>query len=475
MFEIAPFTCFSEFVDLEDFLIRHSNIAKFRKLGNGDGAGEQVAQTNYARDKQKAFDKTAELLYATKLAEIRKEVNLLQRNFNVVGHTARTVEDASRELCIFSPAIANIQEVCLILNPIYNNRLEAAFEVLVRANFMILQHTTRELEEQYWFDLFQHKLGAALDLAPVLDNLRGAPVHIFHLAKIAADREIRAMYQQSDLQFEDLYCVTNWPAPFKPMQIPHLFFFMDTERTFELCLRLLYKSHQVQYTGEDFIEKIPQREVANIVQGCLLVTVGDKLKKLMIDGKGNVRQQSKVEAETIDRFEPVNRPMHLEKNEGLRDGCIIEPQFMLQVGKAASKISSVHYVAEADEHGLFEIRFHRLAHCGDRENSDTFPSKQILVDQVSESENRDQIVANEAMCLFERFASCSYYYNEVNKQSYNVCPAFYKFKIAPFQWLFDQIEGRDGDQIDERDEESSVFSDDEDGLRAELIRNNTLR
>ena len=138
MFEIAPFTCFSEFVDLEDFLIRHSNIAKFRKLGNGDGAGEQVAQTNYARDKQKAFDKTAELLYATKLAEIRKEVNLLQRNFNVVGHTARTVEDASRELCIFRPAIANIQEVCLILNPIYNNRLEAAFEVLVRANFTIL-------------------------------------------------------------------------------------------------------------------------------------------------------------------------------------------------------------------------------------------------------------------------------------------------------------------------------------------------
>ena len=35
MFEIAPFTCFSEFIDLEDFLIRHSKIDKFRKVGQG--------------------------------------------------------------------------------------------------------------------------------------------------------------------------------------------------------------------------------------------------------------------------------------------------------------------------------------------------------------------------------------------------------------------------------------------------------
>jgi len=81
---------------------------------------------------------TAELLYYTKLQEIRKEVNLLQRHFNVVGYTARHVEDASRELCIFSPSIANIQEVCLILNPMYNHMVESAIEVLIRADFTIL-------------------------------------------------------------------------------------------------------------------------------------------------------------------------------------------------------------------------------------------------------------------------------------------------------------------------------------------------
>mgnify|MGYP000963205019 CR=1 FL=1 len=35
MFEIAPFTCLSEFIDLEDFLIRNSKIEKFRRLGPG--------------------------------------------------------------------------------------------------------------------------------------------------------------------------------------------------------------------------------------------------------------------------------------------------------------------------------------------------------------------------------------------------------------------------------------------------------
>jgi hypothetical protein len=118
LFEIAPFTCFSEFVDLEDFLIRNSKIDRFRKTGQNE-----------------KFEKTAELLYSTKLSEIRKEANLLQRDFNVVGYTSNSVENASREICIFSPSLASIQEVCLILNPIYNDQVDSAMEVLVRANF----------------------------------------------------------------------------------------------------------------------------------------------------------------------------------------------------------------------------------------------------------------------------------------------------------------------------------------------------
>lgn len=74
---------------------------------------------------------------------------------------------------------------------------------------------------------------------------------------------------------------------------------------------------------------------------------------------------------------------------------------------------------------------------GDRESSDTFPSKQIAVDKAIDTKNYREVLTTEAMLMFERFASCSFYYNEVSKMSYNICPAFYKFKIQPFQWLFD--------------------------------------
>ena len=60
----------------------------------------------------------------------------------------------------------------------------------------------------------------------------------------------------------------------------------------------------------------------------------------------------------------------------------------------------MHFIAEADSHGLFEIRFHRLSHLGDRENSDTFPTKQIEVDKASIEHGYTQVVAKEAMLLF---------------------------------------------------------------------------
>ena len=58
MFEIAPFTCFSEFVDLEDFLIRNSNLEKFLHMSK---------ENSHAMLSDKTFDKTAHLLYSSKL------------------------------------------------------------------------------------------------------------------------------------------------------------------------------------------------------------------------------------------------------------------------------------------------------------------------------------------------------------------------------------------------------------------------
>ena len=82
---------------------------------------------------------------------------MLQRNFNLVGYTPKSIEKAQQELCIFSPALGNIQEVCLILNPIYNKVIDAAIEVLVRADFKILQYQKRRLTELQATDLVGFK------------------------------------------------------------------------------------------------------------------------------------------------------------------------------------------------------------------------------------------------------------------------------------------------------------------------------
>jgi len=37
MFEIAPFTSFSELVDLEDFMIRNSKLSKFKNIYKNNG------------------------------------------------------------------------------------------------------------------------------------------------------------------------------------------------------------------------------------------------------------------------------------------------------------------------------------------------------------------------------------------------------------------------------------------------------
>ena len=105
---------------------------------------------------------------------------------------------------------------------------------------------------------------------------------------------------------------------------------------------------------------------------------------------------------------------------------------------------SVHYIAEADSHGIFEVRFHSLGHPdGSLETAELEGRLRRTTLEDSARRNKPAAMsqaAREAALLFQKFASLSTYYNEVNKVCYNVCPAFYKFKIQPFQSLFDKGE-----------------------------------
>jgi hypothetical protein len=74
-------------------------------------------------------------------------------------------------------------------------------------------------------------------------------------------------------------------------------------------------------------------------------------------------------------------------------------------------------VVESDGHGLFEIRYMRLPHTGDLYNISVEPSK-LNLEKLK-------------LRYFTKFEALNLYYNEVNKHYYNICPAFYRFKISP--------------------------------------------
>ena len=58
-------------------------------------------------------------------------------------------------------------------------------------------------------------------------------MHFFHLTKISADRELREIFEAYDLEFEHLTNGPKYSAPYGPMNIPYMFFFLDTEKEYE--------------------------------------------------------------------------------------------------------------------------------------------------------------------------------------------------------------------------------------------------
>ena len=77
----------------------------------------------------------------------------------------------------------------------------------------------------------------------------------------------------------------------------------------------------------------------------------------------------------------------------------------------------MHFLVESEAHGLFEIRQQRLPHKGDIYSLGVDPQR---VD-----------VSMLRMRYYTRYQLINYYYQEVNKKIYNICPGFYRFKISP--------------------------------------------
>jgi hypothetical protein len=142
MFEITPFTSMSEFLDLEDFIVGHSKLEKYKQLRRGEGAMNRLNQQ----------------LYYHKIDIIRRELNMFSRYFNLIAHVPEDQIQAQREMCVLMPEVAVIEEVILILNPVYGNYVESAERLLYRMGFKTLQHKLLTLTESDSVALFKEKM-----------------------------------------------------------------------------------------------------------------------------------------------------------------------------------------------------------------------------------------------------------------------------------------------------------------------------
>lgn len=179
-------------------------------------------------------------MYFNKIDQIRKELNLFSRHFNLAAFAAPTEYEAHKQMCVLMPETATIEEVVLMLNPLYNHLYESSLELLTRMGFKKLEHKVVNLRLPLLEDVFKNKLANNEVDQRLMELLTDQTVHMWHLTKISADREIRATYKDAQIDYEDYFKVKVKKGPFKPLHLPYVFIFMDTPTMFERSLQLVY-------------------------------------------------------------------------------------------------------------------------------------------------------------------------------------------------------------------------------------------
>jgi len=93
MFEISPFSSFSEFFDLEDFIVKNCGLEKFK---------------NQKRSYSKEINRVDDRFLFQEVDRIRHEISGFCRDFNVAAHCSKTEKEAQQEMCLFLPQIAQL-------------------------------------------------------------------------------------------------------------------------------------------------------------------------------------------------------------------------------------------------------------------------------------------------------------------------------------------------------------------------------
>ena len=350
MFEIAPFSSFNEILDLEDFLLRHSRVSK---LGRGDNTNALVVQ---------------------KKEEVRSELNAFQRSFNIAAVAAPSEKEALRLMSMLAPRVAQLEQLFLVLNPQYNYLKEKAEELLCRMQQKLIGRGAKRLTPELAEKLLGDKFGQSPEGKDLIRKCAGQEVHIYHVTKVAAARELKSIYAQSDAGIEDHLepseFMTSYKGSFLPHCLPYLFLYMDSEAMAESARELLYGLSQTVFSGSDFRTRISAMDTNQILETILFTNTGESVLKVVTGDDGELVPASGLALKRAARY--VNASV---SNNCLEDGArydlgrtasrVEKFQRRMMMAETVQNDSSVRFVVEGATHTLFEIRFHKINHRGD--------------------------------------------------------------------------------------------------------------
>ena len=196
------------------------------------------------------------------------------------------------------PEISVIEEVILMLNPIYDAYFESAERLLSRMGFKTMFHKLITLSDEDSANLFKEKVGdISVDHSTsysftngekLSKFLGGSQVHMWHLTKLSGDREVRAIFNDGQIDLEDVFSLKIRSTPFKPIHFPYIFLFMDSPYMFEAGFSMLWGPRITEITGQLLIDGMEFNERKNVLEFALQVTVGDTIKELQFDRLGNI-------------------------------------------------------------------------------------------------------------------------------------------------------------------------------------------
>lgn len=96
---------------------------------------------------------------------------------------------------ILTPRLAQLEELVLVFNPLYAEKEIEAEELLVRMQYRFVNKTKIIMDRDTARNLLVDKYcPESAEGSQLIDNFTGQEVNFYHLSKVAANKEIRALF-----------------------------------------------------------------------------------------------------------------------------------------------------------------------------------------------------------------------------------------------------------------------------------------